>query len=139
MQRLKELRLSADLTQREVAEKISVTQTTVAKYERDELEPSLEILKRLCQLFECSIDYLTGFSDDLGNVTVYNTAEGYNALTGEEQKIINIIRHFTPPNADEWLSMYGELPSYMQESIYAELKGMHLGYTVSKKKKNKEN
>lgn len=137
MQRLKELRLSADLTQREVAEKISVTQTTVAKYERDELEPSLEILKRLCSLFECSIDYLTGFSDDLGNVTVYNTTEGYNALTATEQKIVNIIRRFAPPNADEWLTLYSELPSYMQESIFAELKGMHLGYKASKAKKAK--
>lgn len=139
MNRIRELRVGLNFTQAQIAEIVGLNQTAIGKYERGELEPNLETLKKLCAIFECSIDYLTGFSDDLGNVTVYNTTEGYNALTTTEQKIVNIIRRYNIPNADEWLSMYGELPSYMQESIFAELKGMHLGYTVSKKKKTKEN
>ena len=138
MHRLRELRFDFGLTQRELAEKLSLTQTTIGKYERGELEPSIEVLKNLSGALECSVDYLIGHSDDFGNVTVYRQTEALNSLSEEEQKIIDVIRKTTPTNANEWITMYAELPRYMQESIFAELKGMYLGYSVSKSKKLKE-
>ena len=135
MNRIKELRLSFSLTQTEMAGKIGVNQTAVGKYERGEIEPNFLTLKKLCEIFGCSVDYLLGFSDDFGNVTVYQQTDGINSLTAEEQKIIDALRRNTSINAGHFLAMYAELPTYMQESIFAELKGMHLGYTVSKKKK----
>ncbi len=138
MNRIRELRLLENLTQTKLAQMVGLNQTAIGKYERGELEPNLETLKKLSGIFECSIDFLIGFSDDFGQVTVYKTTEGINTLTAEEQKLIDILRRNSPMNATEWLTMYAELPAYMQESIFAELKGMHLGYTVSKKKTTKE-
>lgn len=136
MNRIRELRILENLTQTQLAQMVGLNQTAIGKYERGQLEPNLETLKKLSEIFECSIDYLIGFSDDFGQVTVYKTTDGINSLTAEEQKIIDVLRRRnTPMNAIEWLAMYADLPQYMQESIFAELKGMHLGYTVSKNKK----
>ena len=135
MQRLRELRLEKGLTQQELGEKISLTQTTIGKYERGELEPSIDILERLASFFQCSIDFLIGFSDDFGNISIYRT-ENASALSGDEQKIIDVLRESAPFNPVEWVSLYASLPAYMQESIFAELKGMHLGFKAASKKKN---
>lgn len=136
MQRLRELRLEKGITQQELAKNMSLTQATIGKYERGELEPSIDLLERLATFFECSIDFLTGFSDDFGNVSIYKT-ENTSSLSTNEQKIIDTLRERTPYNPVEWMSLYAELPSYMQEGIFAELKGMHLGYkAVQNRNKN---
>ena len=71
MNRIKELRISLGLTQFNLGKKIGLNQTAIGKYERGQLEPSLDTLKKLALLFECSIDYIIGFTDDFGNVTIY--------------------------------------------------------------------
>ena len=139
MNRIKELRISLGLTQFNLGKKIGLNQTAIGKYERGQLEPSLDTLKKLALLFECSIDYIIGFTDDFGNVTIYKETEQLTALSHDEQKIIDVLRKNTPMNAIEWINMYATLPGYMQENIFAELKGMYLGYSVSKSKKLKEN
>lgn len=83
MNRIKELRLSAGLTQNDVAQKLGLNQTAVGKYEREQLEPSLETLKELSLLFDCSIDYLVGHTDDFGNVIKKETAQTIS-LDGKE-------------------------------------------------------
>ena len=93
----------------------------------------------MADFFACSIDYLLGRSDDFGAIAVYPKTDNLSSLTDQEQKIIDVLRKSTPTNASEWITMYAELPRYMQESIFAELKGMYLGYSVSKSKNKKEN
>ena len=139
MLRLRELRLENEQTQSDIANAIGVSRQVYSNYENEINQPSIEILIKLSKIFQCSVDYLIGFSDDFGNVTVYQQTDGINSLTAEEQKIIDALRRNTSINAGDFLAMYADLPLYMQESIFAELKGMHLGYTVSKKKKQKEN
>ena len=90
MNRIKELRQSLNLTQKELAEKIGFNQTAIGKYERDDLEPNLETLKKLSIIFECSIDYIIGHSDDFGNITVQQKSP--SSLTPEEQKLLNDFR-----------------------------------------------
>lgn len=132
-QRLKELRAEKGLTQDQLSEKTGLSHGCIAMLEVEKRAPTAATLNVLADFFECSTDYLLGREDDLGNVTVHQASE---ALTMEEQKIIDVLRRRnTPMNAIEWLTMYADLPQYMQESIFAELKGMHLGYTVSKNKK----
>lgn len=73
MQKLKELRLERGFTQSQIAQLLGVNQTAVGKYERGELEPNIETLKKLADFFECSIDYLTGRADDLGVISINST------------------------------------------------------------------
>lgn len=95
MNRIKELRLSSNFTQTQIAEKIGVNQTAIGKYERGEIEPNFLILKKLCEIFQCSVDYLIGFSDDFGNVTVQTTGE---ELTEDEKRLLSTYRKLSTKN-----------------------------------------
>lgn len=136
MLRLKELRLENEKTQEEMAKILGVSRQVYANHENGINEPSLDMLIKISNHFECSVDFLIGNSDDFGNISVYQT-DKHSTLSANEQKIIDTLRERTPYNPVEWMSLYAELPSYMQESIFAELKGMHLGYkAVQNRNKN---
>lgn len=61
--RIKHLREELGLTQPQLAEKLKISSSTVAMYETDKREPNDEIKIRMCELFNCTMDYLTGRSD----------------------------------------------------------------------------
>ncbi len=90
MNRIKELRVSMKLTQKDIAEKIGFNQTVVGKYERNELEPNIATLKKLSEIFECSVDYIIGHSDDFGNITIKESSTP--SLISEEQLLLNDFR-----------------------------------------------
>ncbi len=138
-EKIRELRVEHELLQRELAAKIHIASNTLSQFECGKANPSLEVLSALADVLEVSTDYLLGREDDFGQVTIYQQTDGIESLTSAEQKIIDALRRNAPSNAGDFLAMYTELPSYMQESIFAELKGMHLGYKVSKNKNYKEN
>ena len=58
--RLRDLRKNANLTQLELADKIGRTPGQVSKYELDSGEPGLDILVKLGDIFDVSVDYLVG-------------------------------------------------------------------------------
>lgn len=62
-ERLKELRIEKSLTQQQVAVLLGITQRAYSHYEIGDREPSIEMLKKICQLFEVSADYLIGLTD----------------------------------------------------------------------------
>ncbi len=48
-ERLKDLRFRAGLTQQELADRASTTQTTVTRIERDAVEPEVTTIRKLAQ------------------------------------------------------------------------------------------
>ena len=60
MHNLKKLRESRGLYQKDVAAAIGVDRTTYVKYERGDSEPSFQILDKLAQFFNVSVDYILG-------------------------------------------------------------------------------
>lgn len=58
--RLKELRLQAGLTQKQLAERIGVTKSVISFYELRERTPSPDILIKLSNVFHVTTDYLLG-------------------------------------------------------------------------------
>ena len=62
-ERLKECRLECGLTQLQVAQYLGVTLPAVCQYEKGSRELSLELLVKLCKLFNVSADYLLGLTD----------------------------------------------------------------------------
>lgn len=58
--RIRYLRTKLHMTQAEVAKKLDITPTAYSNYENGEREPNLATLHRLCDIFDCSMDYLTG-------------------------------------------------------------------------------
>ena len=58
--KLKELRLQAGLTQKQLAEQIKVTKSVISYYELQERYPSPETLVKLSKVFHVTTDYLLG-------------------------------------------------------------------------------
>ena len=63
-QRIKELRITNNLTQKEVANVIGMSLMAYAHYELGDRQPSLETINKLCDLFEVTSDYLLGRTDN---------------------------------------------------------------------------
>lgn len=57
---LKELRIQANLTQKQLANRIGVTKSVISYYELQERYPSPEVLIKLANIFHVSTDYLLG-------------------------------------------------------------------------------
>ena len=62
--RLKEVRRSKEVTQKQTAEAIGIFEQSYQKYERGKVKPSYDIVVKLCQFFGISSDYLLGLSDE---------------------------------------------------------------------------
>ena len=62
--RLKELRNKAHWTIEEVAEKLEVSRSTYAGYETEDRKPPINNLIKLSKLFNVSVDYILGLTDE---------------------------------------------------------------------------
>ncbi len=60
MERLKQLRLDRSLYQKDIAAYLGVDRTTYVKYENGSSEPSNEILSKIADYFDVTVDYLLG-------------------------------------------------------------------------------
>lgn len=91
--RLKNLRIEHGLTQSELGERLNIGQATIACYESGQREPHISILIAYADFFECSLDYLTGRTDDFGNVVIdfNNTKKGELTLTATERDLLTKI------------------------------------------------
>lgn len=59
MNRIKQLREEKDWSQNELAKKMNCAPSSIAMYEKGDRKPSMEVLIKLSEIFNCSIDYLT--------------------------------------------------------------------------------
>ena len=102
MQRLKELRLSKGLTTTQLAAELKCTNQTISHYERGDREPSKDILIKIADYFDVSVDYLLG-----------RTENARDPLSGwtEEEKAAGVGRHPTYLSEDEinWLELRSEI------------------------------
>lgn len=56
--KLKEARKKSGLTQQEVADKLNTSQSNITKYETGALEPNIETIKQLAEIYKVSTDWL---------------------------------------------------------------------------------
>lgn len=62
-EKLKQARTEKGMSQLEVANNLQISRTCYANYEQGTREPSLDTLRRICDFFDVSADYLIGRSD----------------------------------------------------------------------------
>lgn len=62
--RLRLLREEKDLTQIELAKILSLTNSTISQYEAGKRMPEQGILQKIADIFDVSVDYLLGRTDD---------------------------------------------------------------------------
>lgn len=56
--KLKELRKEKKITQTEIANYLQISQNTYSRYELGQIEPGIDILKKIANYFNVSLDYL---------------------------------------------------------------------------------
>ncbi|MCH5152558.1 MAG: helix-turn-helix transcriptional regulator [Clostridiales bacterium] len=57
-QNLKTARIEAVMTQKQVAEKLNVVESCYANWEQGRTEPNIAMLRKLCELFDITLDEL---------------------------------------------------------------------------------
>lgn len=63
MNRIYELRTERNMTQQKLAEALGVGRTTITNYEGDRNDLDTDTIRRLCEIFGCTADYLLCMSD----------------------------------------------------------------------------
>ena len=92
--RIKQLRKQKGLTQKEMAEAVGVGVSTIAMWESGKRTPSFKLLNDLSDLFDKSIDYILGTSDDDRSPKL-NDAQVEQLGTWEIQsELIDILRQY---------------------------------------------
>ena len=61
-QKIYEVRISFGWTQVQLAQKLGVTKQTVSNWENDNIQPSIDMLVKLSNVFNVSTDYLLGLT-----------------------------------------------------------------------------
>ena len=61
--RLKELRENASFTQKQVADRLQLTISTIQKYENNTLNPPIENLDKLALMYHTSLDYMRNLTN----------------------------------------------------------------------------
>lgn len=79
-ERIKELRLALGINQIEFGRKLNVTKQCVSNWENGNIQPSIDMLIRICKVFSVSADYLLGL-DHSENVDI-------SLLNDDEKKMI---------------------------------------------------
>jgi len=101
MNRIKYLREELNMTQQELANKLDGAKSTVAMYEKGDRKPSMEVLIKLSEIFDCSIDYLLCKSDirnpetiDTDKINIGLSKKDYDMPTKEQQDKIEEFAKF---------------------------------------------
>ena len=102
LKRLRNLRIHAEMTQEQTAQKLGLTQATYSRYESGMNEPDLETLKNISRLFDCSIDFLLECDESDNSATpiellslIQNgifTINGEFLTKKEREKLLNVIK-----------------------------------------------
>ena len=84
-QRIRALREDADMTQKQVAEKLFLQLTQYRRYECGESELPMNIAINIAKLYNVSLDYIAGLTAEKRGLTM-------SSLTDNETKLIKLFR-----------------------------------------------
>ena len=104
--RLKELRISKDLKQSDLAHILGVSSSAIGSYERCERQPTYELLLEYAKYFGVSIDYMLANSNEKLTVEAYQqqntldlsdvlkkhsiTLDGVELTDADKQRVLDI-------------------------------------------------
>lgn len=85
--KLRELRVLNNLTQQELANKIGITQFTYCNYEKEKTQPTIDLLIKIANYFNVSLDYLCCNEQATKNIVYLDN------LSKEQNEAINLIKN----------------------------------------------
>lgn len=98
-ERFKQLREEKGYSQQMLADKLSISRSTVGMYESGAREPNFELLEEIADFFNVDMDYLIGKSTIKRKIPVLQK-DGIQkespALTAEEKEFLNLYETASP-------------------------------------------
>ena len=96
--KLVECRKAKNLSQKELAEIFSTSHTTIGKYERDEMIPSIEAAKKLAKILDTTVGYLLGENEQANLFKDTKMLQRFQDIANlpdkERESLITTIDHF---------------------------------------------
>ena len=106
-ERIKQLRKEKGMTQTDLAHTLNVTKGTVSTWETNSRTPGFETLNTMCDLFQRSLDYIMGRSDDA-------TPPNQSEVDADALAISQVEEDLT-----EYALKYARLDQYGREAVEA--------------------
>ena len=98
LQNLKHLRKEAGISQQKLADAIRVSQPSINKYENHNIEPDIQILIRMAEYFNTTVDYLVGRTQEREPSAASPMSESerkllskYRRLSKEQQRVVDLL------------------------------------------------
>lgn len=85
MNRIKDIREDNDISQKELAKRLNIARTTLSGYERQASEPPFEILIKIAEIFNVSVDYI---------ICRTNNPSNDNFTDGMTEEDIKDLKHY---------------------------------------------
>lgn len=120
---LKQLRLEAKLTQKELSRILGVSESTVGMYERNQREPAFEMLESIADYFNVDMDYLTGRAS-VRRVVSYSPSD--NILPFPRMNAVPLVGTIAcgePILAEENLEGLVDMPEHVRADFALRCKG----------------
>lgn len=100
--RLKKSRKNRGLTQKEVYEKIGITDKSLSRYENNISDPDNDSLRSLCELYGVSSDYIIGNKKEAANtssdskldIVVKRIEEDLNVSISDDPMIMEALENY---------------------------------------------
>ena len=87
--RITQARKEKNMSQDALAKALDATPTTIGRYERNEVKPSIEMANKIASVLEVSLDYLAGNSTDtLKDKTMVERLEKILNLNAKDKEYI---------------------------------------------------
>lgn len=90
-QHITTLRKTKGFSQGELGKKVGTSGDIIGRYERDEVKPSIEVIIKVADALEVSIDYLVGKTDFELDKDVLKRVQEITGLPAEEKKQVFLV------------------------------------------------
>lgn len=84
--KIRECREAKGLSQSELARQLGTNHSIIGKYERDEVKPTIDVVKKIASILETTVGYLLGESDDINLLRDPTMLKRLNDINGLPEK-----------------------------------------------------
>lgn len=95
---LKDLRLSKNMSQKQLAEMLGTTNSSICDWERGRTEPDKTFVLKLADCLNVSTDYLLGRTDEMGTVVMSGHAP---QLSTDEREVLSLYASLSPTRKED--------------------------------------
>jgi transcriptional regulator with XRE-family HTH domain len=108
--RIKQLRQQRGLSQAQLAKKLNVHQKQISGYERDIHSPSIELLVRLAELFNVSLDYIA-----------FDNREEKNIIPIADRELMQVVQQIDQLSAEDRATIKAVLNTFIVKNRFQRL------------------